>query len=211
MDRAAAAVHARRRYKWSSTVAYAPSAEYISDAWEQIRKGQLPDEPPTYLLASPSMVDSSPAPEEQHSATIFTPYFRTGLDADENRSWKEQIRRHLRTDLRQVRAGDFRRLGHQPRRLLHPLRGSTSSAHAGDTRTACYSRTSCGPAASSRGPTSSPHRSTGSTCVANARIRPRGNRHPRMERRRGGPQTSRRARRTTAFQNRTTYAPFGTC
>src|ERR1700693_1960635 len=53
------------------------------------RKGQLPDAPPTYLYI-PSMVDSSLAPEGKHTATIFTPYFPTGLDADENRSWKEQ-------------------------------------------------------------------------------------------------------------------------
>ena len=33
--------------QWCPTVAYAPSPEYISDAWEKYRKGQLPDAPPT--------------------------------------------------------------------------------------------------------------------------------------------------------------------
>lgn len=54
------------------TVAYTPSPEYVSDAWDQ------------YLYV-PTVVDPSPAPEGKHSATIFTPYFPAGLDADDNR------------------------------------------------------------------------------------------------------------------------------
>ncbi len=67
--------------------------EYISDAWEQYRKEwrKLPDAPshvPVHLPSTGRLVVG--AHEGKHSATIFTPYFPTGLDADENRSWKEQ-------------------------------------------------------------------------------------------------------------------------
>jgi phytoene dehydrogenase-like protein len=152
--------------QWCPTVAYAPAPEYISDAWEQYRKGQLPDAPPTYLYI-PSMVDSSLAPEGKHGATIFTPYFPTGLDADENRSWKEQYADTCVSIFDKLRPGSPTP---SPTASCSPTGTSAApSAHTpATTHMGCCNPTSCGPAASSRGPTSSPSRSTGSTCAANA-------------------------------------------
>ena len=116
--------------QWCPTVAHAPSPEYISDAWEQYRKGQLPDAPPTYLYI-PSMVDTSLAPEGKHSATIFTPYFPTGLDADENRSWKEQYADTCIRIFDKFAPGFADSITN---RVVFSNRyfGSTFSAHAGD-------------------------------------------------------------------------------
>lgn len=70
------------------TMAYLPSPEYVSDAWDAYRVGKVPERPPAYLYV-PSVVDPSLAPEGKHSATIFAPYFPYNLSADDNRVLKE--------------------------------------------------------------------------------------------------------------------------
>jgi phytoene dehydrogenase-like protein len=152
--------------QWCPTVAYAPAPEYISDAWEQYRKGQLPDAPPTYLYI-PSMVDSSLAPEGKHGATIFTPYFPTGLDADENRSWKEQYADTCVSIFDKFAPGFADCFTN---RVVFSNRhfGSTFSAHAGDYSHGLLQPNQLWTGRVVEGPTSSPSRSTGSTCAANA-------------------------------------------
>jgi len=71
------------------TMAFTPSAEYVSDAWDQYRRGKLPERPPAYLYL-PSLVDPTLAPRGKHTATIFAPYFPTDLTPDAHRSLKEQ-------------------------------------------------------------------------------------------------------------------------
>lgn len=112
------------------TVAYAPSAEYISDAWDQYRIGQLPNNPPTYLYV-PTLVDPTLAPKGRHSATIFTPYFPTGLDADDNRHWKEEYADRCVKIFDQYAPGFADSITN---RVVFSNRyfGSTFSAHAGD-------------------------------------------------------------------------------
>ncbi len=178
--------------QWCPTVAYAPSPEYISDAWEQYRKGQLPDAPPTYLYI-PSMVDSSLAPEGKHSATIFTPYFPTGLDADENRSWKEQYADTC------VRIFDKFAPGFADsvtNRVVFSNRyfGSTFSAHAGD-----YSHGLLQPNQLWTGRVVEGERQVRHAGRRALPVRPMhppwsgGDRHSRLERRRSGPQAPQRA------------------
>jgi len=70
------------------TVAYAPSAEYISDAWEQYRKGQLPDARPLTCTSQHGRFVAGARRQAQRDH--LHPVLPDSLDADENRSWKEQ-------------------------------------------------------------------------------------------------------------------------
>jgi phytoene dehydrogenase-like protein len=70
------------------TLAYLPSAEYVSDGWDEYRFNVCPSKPICYLYL-PSMVDHSLAPEGFHSATIYAPYFPYGLDPDTHRTMKD--------------------------------------------------------------------------------------------------------------------------
>jgi phytoene dehydrogenase-like protein len=74
----------------TSTMSYIPSAEYLSAAWEQYRRGRMPDEPVAYLYI-PSLVDPAMAPPGKHSATIFAPYFPHDLAPADHKVMKEQF------------------------------------------------------------------------------------------------------------------------
>jgi phytoene dehydrogenase-like protein len=54
--------------------AYIPSAEHLSNCWEQYKRGEVPDDPVSYC-AVPSLVDPSLAPEGKYTCTIFSHYF----------------------------------------------------------------------------------------------------------------------------------------
>jgi len=74
----------------TSTMSYIPSAEYLARAWQQYRRGQMPDDPVAYLYV-PSLVDPDMAPPGKHTATIFAPYFPHDLAPAEHKVLKEQF------------------------------------------------------------------------------------------------------------------------
>lgn len=112
------------------TIAYTPSAEYVSDAWEVYRHGNLPDAPPAYLYV-PSMVDPTLAPAGKHSATLFAPYFPRELSADDNRNLKEQYADTC-VDIFDRYAPGFADLIENRVVFSNRYFGSTFSAHQGD-------------------------------------------------------------------------------
>jgi len=71
------------------TITYIPSAEFVGDAWDEYRAGNVPSAPPAYLYL-PSMVDKTLAPDGHHSATIYAPYFPQDLPPDAHRELKER-------------------------------------------------------------------------------------------------------------------------
>jgi phytoene dehydrogenase-like protein len=112
------------------TIAYTPSAEYISDAWQVYRRGQLPEAPPAYLYL-PSMVDHTLAPEGKHSATIFAPYFPYHLSPTDHRVLKEQYADRC-IDIFNQHAPGFTDLICDRVVFSNRYFASTFSAHGGD-------------------------------------------------------------------------------
>jgi phytoene dehydrogenase-like protein len=112
------------------TVAYLPSAEFVSDAWDEYRVGALPSNPVCYLYL-PSMVDKSLAPEGHHSATVYAPYFPHGLGPDEHRELKERYADTCIATLDLFSPGFSERIG---QRVVMSDRyfNSAFSAHKGD-------------------------------------------------------------------------------
>lgn len=82
-------------------MAYIPSPEHLSRCWDQYRKGEVPDDPASYA-EFPSMMDSTLAPEGQHTCTIYAQYFSTSIPQDKHKEMRdvmadrmiEQIAKH---------------------------------------------------------------------------------------------------------------------
>ena len=167
MDRAAAAVYARQRTVVSDRRLRAVGGIH------QRRLGAIPQgaaaRRAAHLPVHPQHGRLVAGARRQAQRDHLHPVLPHRAGRGRKPKLERAIRRHLRTDLRQVRARA------SPTRSPTASSSPTATSAAPSaptpaiTRMACYSPTSCGPAASSRGPTSSPHRSTGSTSVANAR------------------------------------------
>lgn len=112
------------------TMSYLPSAEFISDAWDEYRVGKMPSDPVAYLYL-PSMVDHSLAPEGYHSATVYAPYFPYGLEPDAHRVMKEQYADACIKSIDRFSPGFSERIGD---RVVMSDRyfNSAFSAHQGD-------------------------------------------------------------------------------
>ncbi|WP_068186815.1 NAD(P)/FAD-dependent oxidoreductase [Mycobacterium sp. UM_CSW] len=112
------------------TLAYLPSAEYVSDGWDEYRYGAVPSKPICYLYL-PSIVDHTLAPEGYHSATVYAPYFPYGLDPDTHRDLKESYADACIASIDKYSPGFSERIG---QRVVMSDRyfNSAFSAHNGD-------------------------------------------------------------------------------
>jgi phytoene dehydrogenase-like protein len=87
-------------------MAYIPSAEHLGRAWEQYRRGQVPDDPTSYMYM-PSVLDPSLAPEGRYTCTFFSHYFPYAIPQDQHNELKQVMADRV-IDQMAKRAPNFR-------------------------------------------------------------------------------------------------------
>jgi phytoene dehydrogenase-like protein len=69
-------------------MAYIPSPDHLARCWEQYRRGQVPDDPTSYMYM-PSVLDPSLAPEGRYTCTFFSHYFPYAIPQDKHNELKQ--------------------------------------------------------------------------------------------------------------------------
>mgnify|MGYP001054892153 CR=1 FL=1 len=72
----------------SDRVAYIPSPDHLSRCWEQYRRGQVPDDPTSYMYM-PSVLDPSLAPAGHYTCTFFSHYFPYAIAPEKHNELKQ--------------------------------------------------------------------------------------------------------------------------
>lgn len=65
-------------------MSYIPAPDRLSHNWEQYHRGELPDDPGSYL-AIPSLMDPTLAPKGRYTCTIYSQYFPTTIPQNKHR------------------------------------------------------------------------------------------------------------------------------
>ena len=69
-------------------MAYIPSPDHLAKCYEQYKRGQVPDDPTSYMYM-PSVLDPSLAPEGHYTCTFFSHYFPHAIPQDKHNELRD--------------------------------------------------------------------------------------------------------------------------
>jgi phytoene dehydrogenase-like protein len=87
-------------------MAYIPSPDHLEKCWNQYRRGQVPDDPTSYMYM-PSVLDPSLAPAGHYTCTFFSHYFPYSISKGKHNELKQVMADRV-IDQMAKRAPNFR-------------------------------------------------------------------------------------------------------